>query len=500
MCVIGGGPVGLSVARRVAESGRSVVLLERGGLVAQPQSASDDVGFDARAYGGATSGRAYGIGGTSALWGGQLLPIMEHELDGSLGSDRLGWPIRIGDVGPYYSILDRWLNIDASPFEVGGDFPHPIAGLDWTGFAPRYSKWIHFGRRHMWTAWKKDLLGNRSLRIWLNCRVTGMMREGRRIHRVIACGSHARMIVSTQRVVLAAGAIESTRLALAMFDSPEMIASRPAALGSYLHDHLSLRVARIETIRHGRMRSLFSPVFRDGVMRTLRIEATSENVRSGSLPSAYAHIVAEADPGSGFAIARDVLRALQRGRPSDALRSFARVPAAMPELVEMAFWRIARSRLVAPERASLHLHVDFQQTPDVRNRIYLAQDRDPDGCRRVRIDWRVFDDVAHWISQIEPHLRVLWHKNHLERAALLKFYERPAAAAFDLSNGYDIFHPAGTTRMGLDPESGCVDRDLLLFGTENLFIASTSVFPSLGAANPTYTAMALGIRLADHLV
>jgi choline dehydrogenase-like flavoprotein len=258
-------------------------------------------------------------------------------------------------------------------------------------------------------------------------------------------------------------------------------------------------VARIEVIRHELMRALFSPVFLDGTMRTMRIETTSEIARAAFMPPAYTHMVADANSDSGFAVVRDLLRALQRGRPSDALRLLRKVPKTVPELLELAFWRAAHRRLVMAKSAAWYLHVDFQQTPDVRNRIYLSEDRDADGCRRVRIEWRVFDDVAHWMSQMEPHLRLLWQQNDLGRAATLEFYEQTKKGVLDPANVHDIFHPAGTTRMALDQRAGCVDRNLLLFGSDNLFIASSSVFPSLGAANPTYTAMALGIRLADHL-
>jgi choline dehydrogenase-like flavoprotein len=68
-----------------------------------------------------------------------------------------------------------------------------------------------------------------------------------------------------------------------------------------------------------------------------------------------------------------------------------------------------------------------------------------------------------------------------------------------LNNLYDIYHPAGTTRMSSDPELGVVDANLLVHGATNTFIAGSAVFPSMGAANPTFTAMALGLRLGETI-
>ena len=70
----------------------------------------------------------------------------------------------------------------------------------------------------------------------------------------------------------------------------------------------------------------------------------------------------------------------------------------------------------------------------------------------------------------------------------------PAAAAFS-----DMAHPAGTTRMGTDPATSVVDENARIHGTDGLYVAGSSVFPTPGHANPTLMIVALSIRLADHL-
>jgi choline dehydrogenase-like flavoprotein len=57
----------------------------------------------------------------------------------------------------------------------------------------------------------------------------------------------------------------------------------------------------------------------------------------------------------------------------------------------------------------------------------------------------------------------------------------------------------GTTRMAADPDQGIVDPSCRLHTVDNLYIASSSVFPSVGYSNPTLTIIALAVRLAEHL-
>lgn len=62
-----------------------------------------------------------------------------------------------------------------------------------------------------------------------------------------------------------------------------------------------------------------------------------------------------------------------------------------------------------------------------------------------------------------------------------------------------VAHQAGTARMGDDPATSVTDANLKAHDLDNLYICDTSVYPSIGAVNPALTAMALALRLGDHL-
>ena len=61
-------------------------------------------------------------------------------------------------------------------------------------------------------------------------------------------------------------------------------------------------------------------------------------------------------------------------------------------------------------------------------------------------------------------------------------------------------HATSTCRMGETPEQGVTDRDMKVFGTNNLYVCSNAAFPSCTSVNPTLTLTAMSMRLGDHLI
>ena len=60
-------------------------------------------------------------------------------------------------------------------------------------------------------------------------------------------------------------------------------------------------------------------------------------------------------------------------------------------------------------------------------------------------------------------------------------------------------HQAGTVRFGTDPASSALDANCKAHDVDNLYVVDTSFFPSIGAVNPSLTAIANALRVGDHL-
>jgi choline dehydrogenase-like flavoprotein len=506
VCILGTGPVGLVLACGAASRGLSVTLLEIGGSTASIGSESPDVHFDRRPYRGATIGRALGLGGTSNLWGGQLLPVRPADLLARPQIHTAAWPITYPQIEPYFGALQTMLGIHGGGFDLGSmhNALPALSSLNFTNWAPRLSKWLAFGKRNMVVALSRHLSEHARIQVWLNATVNGwQVTEAsgkRRVRELVACSPEGEILrVQPRTVVIAGGALETARSVLE-FNSQAgpLTASMDALAGRYLHDHLSLRIARVHIHDVGAFEDRFSPFFEGATMRSLRMELPPDTLKSEALPALYAHFVAVAPDRSGFAVVRDCLRSLQRRDLRLALTSAMLVPGALPGIAKIIHTRAVKHRLAFPTKSEFFLHVDLEQTPRSENRVYLGPSRQ--GARRpLHIDWDVKEDAPRIAGSVQRYFERFWAQNNLEQVASLEFLDlRDGAHAWN-NNVYDLYHPAGTTRMALDPGCGVVDENLRIHGTSNAYAAGSSVFPSMGAANPTFTAMALALRLAHFI-
>ena len=72
---------------------------------------------------------------------------------------------------------------------------------------------------------------------------------------------------------------------------------------------------------------------------------------------------------------------------------------------------------------------------------------------------------------------------------------------YDL-NGYDslgVYHHLGGTKLGSSYKNSVVDTNLKVHNNKNLFVAGSSVFPTSGYTNPTFTIIQLSLRLGEFL-
>jgi choline dehydrogenase-like flavoprotein len=530
VCIIGAGPVGLTIAREL--SGRAdVLVLERGSeatvtepvtdglvladppqLVMAPRGRGNRRGWVPGEPYPLAESRARGIGGSSWTWAwrqvdghwqAQLPPMDAADFEAS-PAGLSGWPIAYRDVA---ACFER-----AAEHCRTRDFTRP-APASW--LAPRgiFAKHYQTGPSDAFWSEAADALRDASgVTVMTGAYALELLTtaEGRAVTGVRVASQPGReFTVAADLYVLAAGAIENARVLLASRSAPhaEGIGNADGMVGRCFMEHLNHDVGFLVP----RDRSLLADEHlyglreQGGTLSQWKYQLDPELRRSAGLPN----VVYQFSPVqiTGTEIAAWYARHLPGRKAWVALRttelSRARIPELLRELAADApalLWgRIALAagkavRIFDNGVRALAIRGSAEQYPDPACRVLLTGQQDDFGVPVAALDWRASARDLGLISASQRQLAEV-----LEQAGVGTLFHYDVREDW-LPHVVGVgFHHMGTTRMSDSPTAGVVDRDCRVHGVGNLYAAGTSVFSTGGSANPTFTAVALAVRLARHL-
>ena len=108
----------------------------------------------------------------------------------------------------------------------------------------------------------------------------------------------------------------------------------------------------------------------------------------------------------------------------------------------------------------------------------------------IRLAWEIVND-----ARLAPKLEslVMWNQEILESRKKLN------DMIYTTVRG--SLHPAGSLRMGAENDPLAVTSQFgLVHGSDNLTVADASIMPRITSVPTNLTCMAIGERLAEHLV
>ena len=116
---------------------------------------------------------------------------------------------------------------------------------------------------------------------------------------------------------------------------------------------------------------------------------------------------------------------------------------------------------------------------------------------RIRLHWQISDLTIETIRRAAQLI-----KEEFEQAGIGTIELAPwLTSSSDEARLFltDVYHQAGGLRMSEKEEEGVVDSSCRVFGIDNLYIASSAVFPTSSFSNPTMTTMALAVRICEEV-
>lgn len=507
VCIVGAGIAGLAAAARLArDRSRRVVVIESG-VRSFDQSIHDlnEIDDVFATYKGGYGGRFRGLGGTSSAWGGRLLPLTAHDVGERGYAGVAAWPISFAELERHRKDIETLFGVDGESFEE--DVLQKIDRLRLLprrhrDFVVRYPKWPQFKRCNMASLLGEEIEQSSNLEVWLGATVRQFDLDpatGRLAYLTASDLSGRKLRVRATEFLLTPGTIEATRLLLLLDAQSEGRAfARCQVLGRYFQDHVGIKGAELRPRNRHLTNRALSYHFIGTTRRSLHFELSPAAQRAERCGSGFAHITMGLDGNRALTAIKKVFRSLQRGRIEINREDLTNLAANPGTMVQGAYWRYVRKQLHWPEGMDLQLNVWIEQLPHWDNRITLSGKCDRLGVPMARVEWRMKEAEERTFQSCVRRLRGYWEGTELNKICELEW--APELGNPDIpaiSTASDLLHPSGSTRMGVDPATSVVDADLRCHHVPNLSVASASVFPSAGSANPTYTILQLALRAAE---
>jgi len=445
LVIVGSGPVGALLADTLADVAE-ILVVESGGLAAEAATEDLNVGAVIGLPYPLLATRTRQLGGSSTLWAGYCAPFDPHDFEPRPWVPMSGWPFPAEEIARFASDVAQQLTLSCPIFDASEVADAAAIGLP-ASVREHAGLW-RFGAVKMRHGVEDARWGrHETLSVLLHATIVDILldRSGSAADHVVVRTLNGREgVIRAKQIVLACGGIETARLLL---NSDRQIT---AGIGNL-----------------------------NGLVGRCFMEHPHQEV------AAFA--VDRTKDLTGF------LHRLQSGYGDEILFNLGLSPQEQAQRhllnARAHFYHTPAMSEGDPPRLGLFA----EQSPNPASRILLTDHRDALGLRRIALDWNLTE--LDWRSFAESGAalgRLLEANGYGHRRSL----DRPPQ---DRSSILHSNHHLGTTRMACDPDLGVVDSDARIHGLENLYIMGGGVFPTVSWANPTFTLLALTLRLAEHL-
>ena len=529
ICIVGAGAAGIPMALEFEQTITKVLLLESGDF--KEEKKTQDL------YSGSVSNktmhsppdkyRQRRFGGSTTIWGGRCVPFDPIDFEKRSYIPQSGWPINVDDLADFYPKANSYLEAGYYCYDARNAFnpvPKPMfEGFTSSAFSTdgieRFSCPTDLGKRY-----RNRFAQSSNIDLLLNANVIAieLNNPGTEVDflQVATLNGNA-FKVKAKSYILAMGGIETTRLMLVSNNIHKNgIGNHNDILGRFYMCHIAGNVGRLKIngttskVQHGYE---ISP---EGIYCRRRIQLTAEKQKELGVSNMVArlHFPKITDPShksgilSGLFMAKNFVSYEYGKRLKDDEENTLKLKAKhfLNILTDpfntfkfLLHWLTKRtlaerkfpSVILPNESNQFSLEVHAEQIPNKNSRIYLTSEKDALNMPKINVDWQYLTEDVEAVKKT------------------LKFFSEEIAKdeignfEFDADNletelmrfGAYGGHHIGTTRMGDNPETSIVNKDCRVHGVSNLYVASSSVFPTSSQANPTLTITAIALRLAAHM-
>lgn len=511
LIIIGTGAGGGTLARRLAPTGKRILILERGGYIPREQdnwssrAVNIEAKYQAREVWRDRDGKPlhphtnYCVGGNTKFYGAALFRLRRQDFCevAHHGGVSPAWPVSYDDMEPYYTEAEQLYHVhgergeDPTEPPASGPYPHPSVshepriqqladdfaaaglrpfhtplGVQLDESNPQTSKCIRcrtcdgfpclvYAKADAQVLGIDPALGYPNVGLMTNAYVEALetSASGREVTGVVVRHAGVTETFTSDIVVVSCGAINSAALLLRSANErhPKGLANGSDVVGRHYMGHVNSVLMAVSKCPN--------PVV---FQKTLSVNDFYFGSDDWQYPMGHISFVGKLDGVT-----------LSGGAPAIA-------PGFTLDLMA---------------NHSLDFWLTSEDLPDPENRVTLDRDGN------IVLSYTPNNEQGHLrliaklkqLMQQQSRCAVHGHECHQGLFSRNLFVGQRIPLA-------GVAHQNGTIRFGDDPQTSALDRNCRAHEVDNLYVVDGSFFPSSGAVNPALTIIANALRVGDHLI
>jgi choline dehydrogenase-like flavoprotein len=508
ICIVGAGVVGSVIVAELINSGLSLLILESGGeyydhtVQELYEAESIPAGFDNPLY-----SRLRMLGGSSNHWENSMERFDPIDFEKREWVGNSGWPITYDDIEPYYAKAGLYCKVGAEDFDSDTwqkiqpftDILSESEDIE-TSFTKAPLRPTRFYQAHL-----EPISQRHNLKLITNATLTDIEFDPENqivISSTFASNAEYSHKVKATTFIFCMGGLENTRMLLTFNEKYQhQLGNKSGALGHYFMEHPTIRGLHFYPFSNKRVPSIYTEGFqKEGIHLSARLKFNDTTLKKHGINNLRFSMAPKTNLNlsHGVASSNIIKDSISDGEVPENFGSHLVSVLGDLDMVADAFSRKMFEYSLSEESdefGGYQIIGMIDQSPEWGNKVMLGSERDRFGTKRIKVEWKVSqnDRESAWRS-----LETLAKDETLNRIGRFRLLKERESRIWNSQLGFGHHH-TGTTKMGVSEKNAVTDSDCKVFGTKNLYIGGSSVFPTGGHVPPTLTIVALSIRLARLL-